>query len=464
MNVKPALLTFLVFLSCHGIAQPFLVRDVLISSPNARISDTEFDPYKKRMCWQSLDDHKLWVCYLDTMNWSLAVPDGKQFLVDSSLVPLDQTFNAGEWGFDQTGSYLVYNKLVNRHKYIAVAKETGYNWTLDILWDAMMRLNPHATRNPADSLMAFHYISAINDNATKYKTIDHPCWENSIHGFTDAHWANEEQLLTGIMPNEQVGLFNPDSPGYPVQLTFDYGTLYSRPYLWRSPDGTNAHLLFTVANGTEVRVFKEARKHSDTYNPYMSFISPSSNPLLDKIASPELIVYNGESYISFLAAKTPYESETGLAEVWIAKVDSLDPFFRMVSDTLPRYRTDPEPFPTNETLYIYYTEVVDSLLPDTAYRVRKCETGITNGTYTGIHATNNPACSLMSPFPNPFTSRLAVENALGSEQFTLFNPLGQIVWKGTELAENDFSFLTPGLYFLNARLKNTSQTFKILKE
>jgi hypothetical protein len=463
--LKQALLLFALFtlISLRGEGQRFVISDVLVSDPYAQISDTEFDQYKKRMCWQS-PDNKLWVCNLDTVTWALTCPDGRETLIDTGLVSLEHTSNAGEWGFDQSGSYIVYNKLVHRWKYIAMATETGFNWSLVTFFDSPFRLNPHATRNPNDSVIGIHYFTGIWREGTKYKIMDNPCWEFCIHNFIDAHWANDEQLLTGILPNDQVALFNPADPANPMQITFQPGTVFSRPYLWRAPEYGNSHMMFAVANGTEIRVFRESRDLTDQYKPYLSFTSPSGNPLLNMIASPEPVVYNGQSYITFMASSSTFETSLKPAEIWIVKVDSINPVFRMISDSLVRIRTDPEPFITSDSLLTFYTEVVDSIAPFTVFRTRKCNTGFGSGVTAGTNPENYQPNHGILVWPNPFSDHINLKGPMVNENCSLVNSVGEVIWSGKDISQHDFSGLKPGNYFLHVTSGNSVFCAKLLKE
>ena len=463
MKAVFALVGLFMLLCIPGMSQRFVISDKLISDPYSQISDTEFDHYKNRMCWQSFDN-KLWVCRLDTVTWTLTTPDGRETLIDSSLVPLEHTSNAGEWGYDMNGTYIVYNKLVHRWKYIAMATETEFNWSLTTFYDSPFRLNPHATRNPEDSVMGIHYFTGICREGIKYKLMDNPCSEHAIHNFIDAHWADDEQLLTGILPNDQVGLYCPGVPSNPLQITFHQGTVYSRPYLWRAPEHGNSHLLFAVANGTEVQVFRESRDLNDQYKLYMKFSSPSGNPLLDKISSPEPVVFNGQSYMTFMASSSAFETTLTEAEIWIVKLDSIDPVFRMISDSVRRVRTDPEPYPTSDSLLTFYTEVIDSVAQFPVYRVRKCNTGFGIGVVTGDGRHDVPVTSKITIFPNPFQSTIMMKGGTGSEHFMLLDHTGRSIWSGNHIAQQDFSGLPGGIYFLRVSSMASIQTIKLVKE
>jgi hypothetical protein len=443
--------------------QTFVIHDELVSSPDAHIIDTEFDPYHNRICWQS-DDDKLWVCRLDTTTWALTVPDGMETLIDTALVPIDESTNGGEWGYDQNGTFLAYNKQINKTRYVAIAAETGPTWSLCTLLDAPNRMNPHATRNPEDEVAAIHYMHNSSSYNTKFKFLDNLGAEHTIFWFKDAHWMDGEQILTGILCNGQVGLMEPGICMFPEQITFDTGTVYSLPYMWRAPEKGDLRMFFARANETEIRVFREIGAISGHYALYMSFQSPSSNPEYDKIASPEPIIYEGQSYISFMASSSPDENAHKPAEIWIAKIDSLQPLFRMVSDTSTSIRTDPEPFPSPDSLLVYYTEEINTQTPNPLYRLKKCDTGIGAGIPLG--AGENPGAKDLPSlaYPNPFTDHISLKNTSGVETFYLADGSGQFIWTGNRIDSEDFSCLAHGIYFLKIVSESTVRTIKLLKE
>jgi len=467
MRLKSIFFILFGFIIVHGQSQKMPARDVLVSDSLSQISDTEFDPYGKRMCWQTTNDNSLWICHLDTITWGLVIPDGKEIQIDTGLTPLSSTSNAAEWGYDINGTYLVYNKSILKKKYIAIAAESSYGtWSNFTMLDAAHRINPHASQNPNDSVMAFHYISSIIDWKTKYKFIDHPDWERAVWGFIDAHWTQGEQMLTGIFSfTNQVGLFDPPERKCPMQLTFDYEDVYTKPFMWHAPEHNNARMFFAIANGNEMRVFKETNLKSDSFALYMSFPTPSSNPLFTRFASPEPVVYNGQSYALFMASSSQYETDCVPAEIWIAKLDSVNPVFTIVSDSSKSIRTDPESFPTNDQLLVYYTEVVDSIAPYVVYRVHKCETGILGpGIPTGEKEKSNIPVPDLTVFPNPFHDRLYLRHSTGDERYRLTDQLGRTVWKGTDLSLQDFHALKQGFYFLQVQSGRTCRSIPVSKQ
>ncbi len=465
MAFRLTLVLMMILHAFQGRTQTFAIHDVLVSSQNARIVDVEIDPYQNRICFQSPDDNKLWLCHLDTNTWALTVPDGKEILIDSSLTSIDLTSNSGEWGYDMNGTYIVYNKEADRKRYIAVAAETGPVWSLCTLTDAPHRMNPHASRNPADSFVAIHYVSTMLTNYTKYKYINNPAHEYWIHDFKDAHWGSDEQILTGILKgNHQVGLFNPVNPTAPVQLTFDYSRHYSRPFSWRAPEHQNARMFFAVANSEELQVFKEVTPNSNSYRLYMTFTSPSFNPAYNKIGSPEPTVYDGQSYITFMASSSEFETANVPGEIWIARIDSVNPLFRMVSDSSAGIRTDPETLATRDSLLVYYTEVSERSGLERAYKLKKCDTGIGLNLPTRIGEPADKGNVTMIPFPNPFTKHIRIKGAAGNEEYLLTNSTGGVIFTGKNIECEDFAGLPVGMYLLKIMTGRSFQTMQLIKE
>lgn len=67
-------------------------------------------------------------------------------------------------------------------------------------------------------------------------------------------------------------------------------------------------------------------------------------------------------------------------------------------------------------------------------------------------------------FPNPFDTRFCVQAEHGDEFYELQNALGQSLFKGTKIAEQDFSALAKGVYFLKIIYANReSQIIRLIK-
>jgi hypothetical protein len=69
----------------------------------------------------------------------------------------------------------------------------------------------------------------------------------------------------------------------------------------------------------------------------------------------------------------------------------------------------------------------------------------------------------ISIYPNPFTNKIFRQNTSGNEIYILINSMGQTIWTGKNIENQDFSYLTNGLYIIKVKLKNSTQTFKLIR-
>ncbi|MDP5171807.1 MAG: T9SS type A sorting domain-containing protein [Bacteroidia bacterium] len=67
-------------------------------------------------------------------------------------------------------------------------------------------------------------------------------------------------------------------------------------------------------------------------------------------------------------------------------------------------------------------------------------------------------------YPNPFRSHIYLNHLRGNETFTLTNLSGQVLYQGKALAQQDFSSLPPGCYFLIVRRDSSNYRFRLIKE
>jgi hypothetical protein len=81
------------------------------------------------------------------------------------------------------------------------------------------------------------------------------------------------------------------------------------------------------------------------------------------------------------------------------------------------------------------------------------------GTATGI---TELVKSNVVVFPNPFTSKINIQAAIGNETYELVNAIGQQLFVGKNIEEQDFSSLSKGIYFL--KVQNTTSVIKLVKQ
>ena len=80
------------------------------------------------------------------------------------------------------------------------------------------------------------------------------------------------------------------------------------------------------------------------------------------------------------------------------------------------------------------------------------------GNPTNLAVKSIDLASNICVFPNPFSSKINIENALGDEYFELYNQTGQIFFSEKNITQHDFSYLMSGVYFLKI---NGEKSYKI---
>ena len=81
---------------------------------------------------------------------------------------------------------------------------------------------------------------------------------------------------------------------------------------------------------------------------------------------------------------------------------------------------------------------------------------------TSVNTINQS--SLIQIYPNPFTSNINIKNAKGNEQYELIDNIGQTIWSGKQINQQDFSSLSTGIYMLKITGLTTVQTIKLIKQ
>ncbi len=71
--------------------------------------------------------------------------------------------------------------------------------------------------------------------------------------------------------------------------------------------------------------------------------------------------------------------------------------------------------------------------------------------------------SKLQVYPNPFTDFINVINKSGKETYELTNIVGEIIWTGMNIENQEFSTLLPGIYILKVKDKSSIKTVKLIK-
>ena len=80
----------------------------------------------------------------------------------------------------------------------------------------------------------------------------------------------------------------------------------------------------------------------------------------------------------------------------------------------------------------------------------------------GINEIKNSAKNLLT-YPNPFNNFIYLKLKSGREKYQLSDGFGQLIYSGTKIELQDFSFLAKGIYFLKI-IDLTTTTLKLVKQ
>ena len=108
--------------------------------------------------------------------------------------------------------------------------------------------------------------------------------------------------------------------------------------------------------------------------------------------------------------------------------------------------------PTQSSNYSYLCSEMTNLVGGTSY----CNPLLSVDTST--FETNE-----IKVFPNPFHFKINLKSYTGNENYELYSNLGQLIFKGKSIENQDFSALANGIYFLKI-IDKTSTTFKLVKD
>jgi len=198
-------------------------------------------------------------------------------------------------------------------------------------------------------------------------------------------------------------------------------------------DGTltdqRTHLVWQKAPLTDTLTWEEALTYADTLS-----LGGNSDWRLPNIK--ELQSINDESLIN-PSLSTTYFTVSGANKYWS-------------STTLP-----------NQTSKAWYLSTQFGITTYDA-KTRKHPIICVRGNQLVLGATDflKTDCSV---FPNPFSNQIRLKNKSGKEQFVLTNSIGQVVYTGNAIEQQNFSMLAKGIYFLKIYDQKVA-SYKLIKE
>lgn len=83
--------------------------------------------------------------------------------------------------------------------------------------------------------------------------------------------------------------------------------------------------------------------------------------------------------------------------------------------------------------------------------------------YSSTSSQGQKLNQAMQIYPNPFSGKITLISKTDLDDFELFDAAGQLVWKGKPIEQQDFSALSPGVFFLKVKNGVSQKTIKLIK-
>ena len=336
-----------------------------VVSTQRDLLDPEYSQSRGQMTWCDRDG-SLWIANVNRDTGLFQPSDGKGKLIDADAMTtgdLSIVTNGPEWVSTAYGDQIVYTKFVTGQPHTLANARLGLAWrlssgawSLSLLSPSLARSTPYASANPGDPEPTISYIDPYGNHY--WRNLYDASSETQVPLFQRSYkfalrLGEGPRAAAFVAPVDgvsQVFIYWLDSTDA-EQITFDSGQkdLHSRPWIWEAPEYDGALVMATVADDTELRIYRLPPGGSNTD---WQLIDTISTPDHGVINSPEHFTYNGKSYV-FFAASTG--SATYPSTIYLTGIDASSPSLQRLTPALPdRTRTDPEVFIANDGPYIYY--------------------------------------------------------------------------------------------------------------
>lgn len=389
----------------------FVVNDRAVSDSSVSLGNPAFDQINNLLVWQE-NTYNVWLAKLDPITGNLSPPNGKGKLIDTKAASLESTGNTAMFAHGDGLSKVIFSRNLNGILGLGeAAQDASQVWSLLPTTNPLGRFKPEGTHanwvGPAKT--AYNFV-VDRKPLVGWREVGNANSEGTVGGVGNlggARWVEGENSLLvmttagGIDQLATIDL-NAASPA-PVQVTFEPENTFNA-YSWLAPEFNGPAFTAMIGN-QKLGIFRKTG--NGAWEKAHEFTIPSSYKYF---SSPEPFVWNGKSYVFFVAmseagaGRFPFQPSAP-SEVWIAGIDPAQPFFRRVDDPKrSMIKAEPEVFVTASGPQIFYNERAFS---GANWVVRAADTGLgtdwayDSQAYSGPWAAqfrDNKNCSC-TPFP-----------------------------------------------------------------
>ena len=347
------ILNIILYATCVK-AQTFT--QTLITKENDVIIDPEFDPYHKIVAWQSKEGY-VCVSNIDTIDWSIDF--SSTVVVDSNATPITETLNGPEIIYNNHTPTFAYNTIVNEIKYIGLATKKDV-WHTEILTNQPNSYRVYGSKGSIPCICYSHQ----NSKKLCYKTLSNISIEQGNDEVRNNRFSFNDNTITYVSTETQVPtVLYLDSKGS-KRISFKKDDFFSSENVkyiisWRSPEYNYKRMILLVVRdkADQIIVFQETYPNSNDYETLFCKKNPSN--LFNNMLSYEVGFLDGKSYLLFMVTSGFKEVSAEPAEIWLMNMDTTNIQVSKLAGGINDTITDPEILPTDSTLWVYYTKVID---------------------------------------------------------------------------------------------------------
>lgn len=331
---------------------------VPLSLPGASVPDPELEP-AGGVAWATTDGGALWLAHLDRQTGSLLPADGRGTLLDTSISPLGTGFNGPEWVLSGSEAQVLYTRPGPLGPVLWRARPTPTGWATAPLPGDTLGTTPFGTLDPADPTPRVLYAWGLREvNRVGWRLLDAPVGRVLDGSVRSVTWLPASTDLLVVRDVDGRGQLRREPvAGPPVALTGDPTWDHFEVRAWQAPE-LGGERVVALSRGrvrdapTELALY---RLTAGGLRPWAVLRGPAGLPY---VVSPEVLLWQGRSWVVFLASRAPRNFDNGVGEVWIVAADPALPDARRLSRATGRVLKDPEPVGGAARPWVIYTEIV----------------------------------------------------------------------------------------------------------
>lgn len=288
--------------------------------------------------------------------------EGKDYLINTNCTPLAASFNGPEFGVDQEGWSVFYNKNINGFAQVWRAVLTGdsiINTPLTAGNIGRFSIQPSKFSQSPHTKLFYSKGSSFNSGAITVMEENNPALETEIDKLdTGVRWINGTSKMAYIKQtgpaSGQIAIY--DAANHTEIVITDDSDSKSYAYGWFAPEYQD-YLVFCITDNNKISIYKN--NGAAFWDKIITLDPPAEAGPYHYFGSPEPFVVGNKSYISLVLKVTPATSSYVNAQVWVLGIeaDAVNRFQQRCDGGGEARRTDPEFYIAENKVFIYYNQL-----------------------------------------------------------------------------------------------------------